>query len=1349
MKRLSREINRIWEKDSSNQELGSAEPDLLRWLNEHGILQEGDSAHPSLNQPDHPEITEQSDIAPRPTPPIPEDEHTERAGSVNTMSKPRLRTRLTAEKDVVREDTNFLKGIGREAEVWSTYVKESKEFDIDMVEGWNKYVTSTWVIAALFSAILTAFVLESSKLLEPDRPEQTVALLVEISQALRASAPQQGFSALPQFESDSEFHPNEHTVWVNCLWFLSLSISISVTLAAMLAKQWCYYFLSFRKGDTITQAEERQRRFNGLEKWKMREVLEHLPMLMHIALALFSVGLILYLWDLHIAVAATVSTVTVATLCLYLATTFVPVWDYSCPYKTTQSVYVARVVRYLEPKLSIIRQKILGNRKLTHSQTSWAKLTFWETGRQRTSNRISNISSSNHPVPTANPDLSQSPLQTIILPFLQARSWALGQIKFRSPVADLEAPGSPHNRSGVQLEAEAVAEPVATSENVPAVPPSVGGASDSTWSLPLTRKPEDEPEPFVRDALEWLIRNSKVSRSIDTAIGALVIGRVNIENQSLRRKIDLHLVKHFSDCFVASEDKVIFQLSPHPRALESAMDYMNWISPLAGSKPREFVKQLLEFVESFEADLVTHLGLSIASLAKQEKLQSEAGRNAALWLASFVRCYSEDKIFLAEDVLSVLVHGLAAAGRYIKINDTEDLLIPNVQKRAHVLAIPQLVNILWKVSHITNSVLRYSITVNLAAFALTSNLPYPFEAHNFESGARTLVYEDTSIDDRKSSYTSLAVFALLGFMHPKSKIGLDGATLETASRIIYETNYLGRSNLIIKIPQLPELESLRRYLTSMLIESMTHTSKNLSPSRPFLLRTAFKSLDSIKHWERRTFRSVIHATNALITAHIKREITLYDDAVVATTDLLYRETINLKRLDSTVLGFDIEGNSVTETEASRLQRNSMIINREHNDLPREYLASKALALILESSDNKQCLELAPQNGLIESGYVRILTSMVLHCANPGGLSEQLQTSAAVVYEGIENIIQTLVRANDTDVQAFGVTALVTWKFACLNRRFSAAETKSDLETAWSMILKRREKRLRPETLEALIDTTSLLAAITDSVPPLSRSQAQALLQLLDRFKSEAHRQVQLALGVSVAFWGVSLDEWDFWTPERRIDIWRDYTQPNERAKNISALLLLGLSRILMHYSELKLGHSSIRTIAYEIDRHMRHHARYRSSLTLSFLRGFDVRRHVQLAQSRFVLIHNHTPPIGRIFSPQFKLALRPPRSQPRRDGSSSIMSKSDAGYIPLPAYSSRPASPASYPNSPLPGYHDQRHGRLGESYRAAVEALNADPRFSTEEPQTWQRVVLLLIMAALFYAAFHLKSASFLGMEDS
>ncbi|KAF8594621.1 hypothetical protein BDV93DRAFT_529210 [Ceratobasidium sp. AG-I] len=91
---------------------------------------------------------------------------------------------------------------------------------------------------------------------------------------------------------------------------------------------------------------------------------------------------------------------------------------------------------------------------------------------------------------------------------------------------------------------------------------------------------------------------------------------------------------------------------------------------------------------------------------------------------------------------------------------------------------------------------------------------------------------------------------------------------------------------------------------------------------------------------------------------------------------------------------------------------------------------------------------------------------------------------------------------------------------------------------------------------------------------------------------------------------------------------------------------------------------------------------------------------------------------------------------------------SHAGYIPLPAYSSTPPSPIN-PASPLPDYDDQRSGRLGNSYQSARMALDQDPRFQTEEPSRWARVVLLFAVAALFWLAFHMKSASFIGMEDS
>lgn len=125
--------------------------------------------------------------------------------------------------------------------------------------------------------------LESVKNLSPDPSEVTAATLIEIANILR------GPTGSPPTETSgpidvAKFSPTVNAVWVNGLWFFSLSLSVAVSLAAMLAKQWCYYFLSARTGDPITQAEERQKRYNGLEKWRMKKILEFLPILMHLSL---------------------------------------------------------------------------------------------------------------------------------------------------------------------------------------------------------------------------------------------------------------------------------------------------------------------------------------------------------------------------------------------------------------------------------------------------------------------------------------------------------------------------------------------------------------------------------------------------------------------------------------------------------------------------------------------------------------------------------------------------------------------------------------------------------------------------------------------------------------------------------------------------------------------------------------------------------------------------------------------------------------------------------------------------------------------------------------------------------
>jgi hypothetical protein len=127
---------------------------------------------------------------------------------------------------------------------------------------------------------------ESSKNLQPDAGEASAATLLEISQILRSMAGNQ--SALPEpAAGSSKFSPSHADVWVNLLWFLSLALSVSVSLVAMLAKQWCYSFMSGRAGQPHIQARTRQRRLEELERWRLPEILAFLPTLMHLSLCQF------------------------------------------------------------------------------------------------------------------------------------------------------------------------------------------------------------------------------------------------------------------------------------------------------------------------------------------------------------------------------------------------------------------------------------------------------------------------------------------------------------------------------------------------------------------------------------------------------------------------------------------------------------------------------------------------------------------------------------------------------------------------------------------------------------------------------------------------------------------------------------------------------------------------------------------------------------------------------------------------------------------------------------------------------------------------------------------------------
>ena len=130
--------------------------------------------------------------------------------------------------------------------------------------------------------------IESYKSLKQDPADVSAQTLLTISQTLAAIAngsQPSGSQASPATQVEApQFSATWSAICVNVLWFLSLSLSVAVSLISMLAKEWCMTFMSGRTGPPGAQARRRQQRWDGLLGWRMKEVLMVLPSLIHLSL---------------------------------------------------------------------------------------------------------------------------------------------------------------------------------------------------------------------------------------------------------------------------------------------------------------------------------------------------------------------------------------------------------------------------------------------------------------------------------------------------------------------------------------------------------------------------------------------------------------------------------------------------------------------------------------------------------------------------------------------------------------------------------------------------------------------------------------------------------------------------------------------------------------------------------------------------------------------------------------------------------------------------------------------------------------------------------------------------------
>ncbi|KAK0477796.1 hypothetical protein IW261DRAFT_1312531, partial [Armillaria novae-zelandiae] len=189
----------------------------------------------------------------------------------------------------------------------------AQKYDEGVCKDWKEEIDTLLVFAGPFSAVATAFLIDSYKwLLNTD--------------------------------SNAMFLPTQVQKRINAYWFSCLLLALSSAFIGIQCKQWLREYIR----DVGCSSKDA---LYGLLTWKVEWIISTIPLLLQVALVLFFIGVLELLWLLDKTVAVPF-TIIVAFMVLFLSfTTLAPSIQYcyvigrrslaplppQCPYKSLQA----------------------------------------------------------------------------------------------------------------------------------------------------------------------------------------------------------------------------------------------------------------------------------------------------------------------------------------------------------------------------------------------------------------------------------------------------------------------------------------------------------------------------------------------------------------------------------------------------------------------------------------------------------------------------------------------------------------------------------------------------------------------------------------------------------------------------------------------------------------------------------------------------------------------------------------------------------------------------------------------------------------------------------------------------
>ncbi|KAF5327806.1 hypothetical protein D9619_004714 [Psilocybe cf. subviscida] len=221
----------------------------------------------------------------------------------------------------------------RDGDPYDYFLKPMLEKDTIQCDAWKDEVQNILIFAGLFSAVVTAFIIESYQRLQPDPNDTIVGLLVHIAERLD-SMPTNKTSPASSTISSTTFSPSRSDININVFWFTSLVLSLTVALIGIITLQW---LREHQRYDNNLSPKETfailNLRTQSLKRWYVPQIFAGLPLLLQGALILFFAGIIEFLFALRLEVA-------VPDPFRLAVNEEIPL---PCPYKSPQSIISRRI----------------------------------------------------------------------------------------------------------------------------------------------------------------------------------------------------------------------------------------------------------------------------------------------------------------------------------------------------------------------------------------------------------------------------------------------------------------------------------------------------------------------------------------------------------------------------------------------------------------------------------------------------------------------------------------------------------------------------------------------------------------------------------------------------------------------------------------------------------------------------------------------------------------------------------------------------------------------------------------------------------------------------------------------